>query len=133
MRHSAKIDWRIGVAVLGGTLVPLLGKTYWASGLILGILLVCVYPQSYETTPRGLLIRAGLIRHLVPYEAITFIGRSSSARSSVALSMDRVKVEWGLGSEVLIAPADPRAFVADLAARAPHLSKRGPDLVVAPA
>ena len=89
-----------------------------------------MYPQSYETTPTGLLIHAGLTRRFVPYEAITFIGPSSDGRSSVALSMDRIKIQWGPSSDLLIAPADPDAFCADVAARAPHLCKRGPDLIL---
>lgn len=129
MRHAAKVDWFIGVSILGGILVPLLGHTYWASGLVLGILLIAVYPQCYETTPQGLVIRSGVTSRLVPYEAITFVGPSSNARSSVALSLDRVKVQWGPSSEVLIAPADPERFAADIASHAPHLTRRGQDLV----
>ena len=56
MRHNAKIDWWIIVAVLVGVLVPLASHTYWASGMVLGILLMGAYPQSYKTTPRGLLV-----------------------------------------------------------------------------
>jgi len=130
MRHAAKIDWWIVVAVLVGTLAPLPSHTYWASGMVLGILLAGAYPQSYDTTPRGLLIRSGLTRRLVPYEAITFLGPAAHAHASVALSRDRVKIAWAPGSEVLIAPADRVAFFRDVAARAPHLALRGQDLVL---
>lgn len=129
MRHAAKVDLWLGIAIVAGIAIPLASRAYWASGFILALLLICAYPQWYTTTPEGLLIRAGLTRRLVPYEAITFIGPSSDGRSSVALSMDRVKIEWGLGSDVLIAPADPEAFFADMAMRTPHLTKRGQDLV----
>jgi hypothetical protein len=130
MRHAAKIDAWIVVAVLAGTVAPVLSHAYWASGLVLAILLIAVYPQFYKTTPTGLVIQAGLTRRFVPYEAITFIGPSSDARSSVALSMDRVKVQWGPASEILIAPEDADAFFADMAARAPQLSRRGQDLIL---
>ncbi|HEY1239273.1 MAG TPA: PH domain-containing protein [Bryobacteraceae bacterium] len=130
MRHAAKIDWWIVLAVLAGTLAPLPSHTYWVSGMVLAILLVGGYPQSYETTPGGLLIRSGLFRRLVPYEAITFVGPATEGAASVALSRDRVKVAWG-PSELLIAPADAARFFADVAARAPHLLQRGPDLVAA--
>ena len=131
MRHAAKIDWWIVLAVLAGTLAPLPSHTYWATGMVLAILLVGGYPQYYETTPGGLLIRSGLFRRLVPYEAITFIGPATEGAASVALSRDRVKVAWGPASEILIAPADARTFFADVAVRAPHLLHRGPDLVAA--
>ena len=118
------------IAILAGTLAPLLSHVYWASGLVVGILLTSVYPQFYQTTPTGLLIHSGLTRRFVPYEAITFIGPSSDGRSSVALSRDRVKIQWGPFSELLIAPANADAFFADIAARAPHLCKRGQDLIL---
>ena|SRR5690348_1823698 len=130
MRHAAKIDSWIIIAVLAGTLAPLLSHAYWASGLVIGILLISVYPQFYETTPTGLVIYSGLTRRVVPYQAITFIGPSSDGRSSVALSMERVKIQWGPSSELLIAPADAGTFFADMAARAPHLCKRGQDLIL---
>jgi len=98
---------------------------------VVGILVAALYPQFYETTGTGLMIHSGLIRRLVPYEAITFIGPSSEASSSVALSADRIKIEWAPSSEVLIAPADSEAFIADMAARAPQLCKRGQNLILA--
>lgn len=130
MRHPAKVDWWIRCAILAGLLLPVLSRAYWAGGIVLGILVVAIFPQWYETTPRGLLIRSGLTRRLVPYQAITFIGPSSAAGSNVALSLDRVKVEWRPNSDVLIAPADPDAFFTDMASRTPHLAKRGQRLVV---
>jgi len=132
MRHAAKIDPWIVVAVLVGTLVPLLSHVYWASGMVLGVLLAGAYPQSYETTGRGLRIRAGLTQRLIPYEAITFVGPATAGRASIALSRDRLKLEWAPASELLIAPSDQTGFLADLAARAPHLAMRGPELVMAP-
>jgi len=129
MRHAAKVDPWLVVAVLVGTVVPLMSHVYWASGMVLGVLLAGAYPQSYETTSRGLRIRAGLSLRLVPYEAITFIGPATEGRASVALSRDRLKVRWGLASELLIAPADAKSFLADLATRAPHLARYGENLV----
>ena len=129
MRHAAKIDPWIVVAVLVGTMAPLFSHVYWASGMVLGVLLAGAYPQSYETTNRGLRIRAGLTHRLVPYEAISFVGPATDGRASVALSGDRLKVQWGPASELLIAPADAKLFLADLAARAPHLSRQGEELV----
>lgn len=129
MQHKAKIDWWIAAAMLGGIAAPLLGRAYWVSGLILLALLVCAYPQTYETTSDGLLIRAGLIRKLIPYAAITAIGPSSDKSSSFALSLDRVKIQYGSGKAVLIAPADQDVFFKDIAMRTPQLVRRGFDLV----
>ena len=117
------------VAVKQIVLAPLATRTYWASGFVLGIVLITVLPQSYETTKRGLLIRAGLTRRLVPYAAITFAGPAAQGAPSMALSSQPVKVQWGLASELVLAPSDPAVFLADLAAHAPHLTRRGAELV----
>lgn len=106
-----------------GTIAPLLTHAYWAAGVVLGVMLAGAYPQSYETTGGGLLIRAGMTRRLIPYPALTFIGPATEGLG--------VKVKWGYASEVLIAPADPQSFFADLAARAPHLTWHGLNLVPA--
>ena len=124
MRHAARLDGWIVVAVLVGTLAPLLTHAYWASGVVLGVLLMGAYPQSYETTDRGLMIRAGLTRRLVPYAAMTFIGATSGARTAVT-------VRWGLASEAQIAPADLKSLLTDVAVRTPQLRWHGHALVSA--
>jgi hypothetical protein len=130
MRYGAKIDWWIAVGLLGGIGAPLLGRAYWVSGLILLACLAFLLPQSYETTGEGLLIRAGLYRKLIPYASIAAIGPCSDTGSSLALSMDRLKISYGSGKEFYIAPADQEAFMRDIAMRTPQLVKRGFDLVL---
>jgi hypothetical protein len=122
MTHQAKMDWWMAAAIALAILVLLAGVNYWIAGPVLLVLLICAYPQSYKTTAEGLLIRGGLWRRSIPYDAITFVG---------AISDDRVRIQYGLASELRIAPADPRAFLADIAKHTPHLVKRGYKLVPA--
>jgi hypothetical protein len=91
---------------------------------VLMILLICAYPQSYQTTPHGLLVRAFCMKVLIPYEVITFIGPSEEE------FMGGVTVRYGLSSKLHIAPAKMDLFLADVAARTPHLVRRGPALVL---
>jgi hypothetical protein len=130
MQHKAKIDFWIAVSLIGGILAPLLGRAYWVSGAILFALLVFVFPQSYETTPEGLLIRTGLLRRTIPYASITAIGPTSDRSSDFTLSLDRVRIQYGAGKEIRIAPADQDAFFRDMEMRTPQLVKRGFDLVL---
>jgi hypothetical protein len=130
VQYRAKIDWLIAVGLLAGIGAPLLGRAYWVSGLVLLVYLGFLLPQSYETTPEGLLIRAGLYRKLIAYASITAVGPCSDKGSSFALSMDRVKIAYGSGKEIRIAPTDQEGFMADLAMRTPQLVKRGFDLVL---
>ena len=122
MTHQAEFDWWMAAAIVFAVIVLLLGVNYWIAGPVLLVLLICAYPQSYKTTREGLLIRAGLWRRSIPYEAITFVG---------PVAADRVRIQYGLASELRIAPADPRVFLADIARHTPHLIKRGYKLVPA--
>jgi hypothetical protein len=122
MTHQAEFDWWLAVAIALAVIVLLLGVNYWIAGPVLLVLLICAYPQSYKTTREGLLIRGGLWRRSIPYEAITFVGPAAA---------DRVRIQYGLASELRIAPADPRVFLADIARHTPHLIKRGYKLVPA--
>jgi hypothetical protein len=42
-----------------------------------------------------------------------------------------VRVQYGVGSQLLLAPEDPATFLSDIAKHAPHLMRRGPRLVAA--
>jgi hypothetical protein len=138
MRHPAKIDWWVGIAIIGGLVLPVVSavdsKRPWAWAASAGIWLLvfglCL-PQSYETTADSLVVRSGLLRWRIPYSSIAAVRPSLDTRSSVALSLDRVLIEYD-SKHLLIAPKDQAAFFADLAARAPHLSRCGDDLVSAP-
>jgi hypothetical protein len=122
MTHQAKIDWWMAAAIAFAILVLLAGVNYWIAGPVLLVLLICAYPQSYKTTREGLLIHGGLWRRSIPYEAITFVG---------PVAADRVRIQYGIASELRIEPEDPRVFVADIAKHTPHLIKRGYKLVAA--
>jgi hypothetical protein len=126
MTHKAKIDWWIAVALALGVVAPLAGY-----GLSITIPLflavgICGYPQVYQTAEDGLIVRAGLIRRVIPYDAITFVGPSDDG-----FGFNRVSVRYGANAGVVISPADYRAFLEDMAARARHLTRRGQDLVLA--
>jgi hypothetical protein len=131
MIHKAKIDWWIVAALILGAAAPLAGAKLWITIPLFLAVGICGCPQNYQTTERGLLIRAGLVRRLIPYEAITFIGPSEEGSFSFAFSLDRVSVRYGANAGLLIAPADYHGFVADIAAHAPQLTRRGSDLILA--
>ncbi len=130
MTHKAKIDWWIPAGILVGVLAPFAGTKLWITIPVFLALAICGFPQYYETAESGLVIHTGLLRRMIPYEAITFVGPSEEGSYRFALSLDRVSVRYGHGAGILIAPADYRAFQADMAARAPHLMRRGPDLIL---
>ncbi len=135
MRHEAKVDWLIGLAIAAGLVIPCVSAVttstpwgYAVSGF--GALLVFgfCWPQWYETTADALVIRAGVTTRRIPYSAITAVRPSSDTSSSFAMSLDRVEIEYG-SKRLLIAPKDQDAFFSDIAIRAPQLSRKGQNLV----
>jgi len=115
------VDWCVLAAIAVAIAALLLGVSYWLDGPVLLVLMLWAYPQSYETTGRGLSIREALTRRLVPYAAITLV--APGPRGSL-------RIRHGAASEVRIAPADCKAFLADLEARAPHLTRYRKELVL---
>lgn len=137
MRYEAKVDWWIGAALAVGMVIPaILGGTlripwgFVVSGFDAILVFGFLWPQRYETAPDALVVRAGVTTRRRPYASITAIRPSTDSRSALALSLDRVLIESAAG-DLLIAPRDQAAFVADLAARCPQLSRQGMELVVA--
>ena len=74
MTHHAKVDVYI-LAAIALAIVVFLMWDYWIAGPILLVLLLCAYPQSYETTARGLVVRTALAKLRIPYETISFVAR----------------------------------------------------------
>ncbi|MGO9231030.1 MAG: PH domain-containing protein [Bryobacteraceae bacterium] len=131
MRHAAKVDWLVGIGMLAGLVVPFVsaveGYTQWgyaASILVALLVFGFCYPQWYETDADALVIRAGVITRRIPYLTITAVRPSSARRSSFAMSLDRVEIEYG-SKRMLIAPKNQDAFFSDIAARAPQLLRQG--------
>jgi hypothetical protein len=137
VHYPVKVDLLIAAAIIAGLAIPLsvaLMTASWPMGAICAgtwmVVFGCCYPQSYETGPRALVIRAGLRRVRIPYARITGISATMDHRSAMALSLDRLRIEYE-GGELLISPADQDEFLEDILKRAPQLSRRGHDLVVA--
>jgi hypothetical protein len=123
MTHRAKLDVWLLASILFGIAVLAAGADRWVGGSVLAVLLLCAAPQEYVTTPEKLVvIRAGLLRTKIPYGAITYVGPGDD---------ESVCIQYGLGSQLRIVPADPDAFFADMAGRARHLKRRGERLVAA--
>jgi hypothetical protein len=110
MTHKSKPDWCVfaGIALAAAALFLHVG--YWIAGPVLLILLLCAYPQSYELAPAELVIHDSLTRRRIPYHAI----RATRAEGR------RVRIRYALGSEIVITPAEPRAFLDALAPLTPR-------------
>lgn len=84
------------VVVLIGAVLPM-----W-------ILLGTVYSIESGT----LRIRSGPFSWRIPVASITSVEPSRSPVSSPALSLERLRVEYGAGKSILVSPVDRQAFIA---------------------
>jgi hypothetical protein len=135
--YKGKVDWWIGLAILVGVMTPAIpaitmGRTILLAGpvFLLALLFICLYPQKYETSGDALRIRAGLTTRTIPWPTITMVTPTTDGRSSLALSLDRVRIVHS-GGDTMIAPDDQVRFFDDVASHCPQLSRRGMDLVIA--
>jgi hypothetical protein len=120
MTYSSKLDWCVCAGILLVVAAVLLGANYWICGPVLLVLLLCAYPKSYQTTAAALLVHEPLATRQIPYSVIT----------AAASERGCVRIRFGLASEIAVAPADARAFLADVASHTPHLVRRGEELVL---
>jgi membrane protein YdbS with pleckstrin-like domain len=135
MIYQSKVDWWIALILV---LLPcsLFIVSIWLifSGETLGGLInlsaLCVvalvyvfglFPLRYETTSDVLVVRSGWGTRRVPYGEIRNVSPSRSPLSSPALSLDRLRIDYGKIFPLYISPDDRQAFLRDLAARCPHL------------
>ena len=77
----------------------------------------------YELAGQELLIRSGPLRWRIDLTQIRSVTPSKSLISSPALSMDRLRIDYGRGQSVLISPADKAGFLRELEARRSSLSR----------
>ncbi|HEX8984758.1 MAG TPA: PH domain-containing protein [Bryobacteraceae bacterium] len=125
MTHKAKVDVWLLAVILFGVAALAAGANRWVAGSVVADLLICAAPQMYVTTDDKLVVvHAAVLRTKIPYGAITYVGPDECGT-------DGVCIQYGLGSQMRIVPADPDAFLADMAKRAPHLGWRNGKLVAA--
>jgi hypothetical protein len=110
MTYHSRKDRSVYAGIVIAAAALYLHVGYWIAGPVLLILLLCAYPQSYELGAGELIVNDSLTRRRIPYRAIASVRREGAG----------VRILYGLGSELVIAPADPQAFLDALAPRTPR-------------
>ncbi len=72
------------------------------------------FGTCYEVGGGRLFIRAGPFRWQIDLDEITSVTRTRAAWSSPALSLDRLRIDYGNGKWVMVSPERPDAFIAAL-------------------
>jgi hypothetical protein len=96
------------------------------AGLLFGLVvlsLAVVLPAwtvrstHYTLTDDALLVRSGLLSWCIKLHDITQILPTRAARSSPALSLDRLRIEYDRGRSLMISPLEQAKFLRDFSAR----------------
>ena len=88
--------------------------------LVIAVYAGLLFPMRYGVGDAELVVRYGLVRTRIALRDIELVEPTRSLLSSPALSLDRLRVQFGSGwrAQILISPADKAGFLANLAERA---------------
>ncbi|MDT4834616.1 Bacterial PH domain protein [compost metagenome] len=81
-----------------------------------GLPLWLLFSTHYILGNGQLVVRSGPFKWSIPAVEITSITPTSSPLSSPALSLDRLRIEYGRGKSLMISPRDKEQFVRDMEA-----------------
>ena len=99
-------------AIVSLVFLPLVGLPVWI-----------LATTNYSITTNEIAIRSGPFSWKIPFRDITAVERSISRRSGPALSMDRLRVDYGQGKSILISPENKDAFLRELDASRHEMSR----------
>jgi len=132
--YRSKIDWWLGLIlcvppVVSITVCIALALAGDTSGLLVGFAMVLfvvgiyfglVFPMRYGLDDTHLLVRFGICRQRIPLAAISEVTPTHNPLSSPALSLDRLRVQFGQGffKAMMISPTDRNSFLNELAQKA---------------
>ncbi len=128
--HHSKIDsWILAVLALAIVVSAYATQEVFNAGtaaswwsavvtavLGIGLPLWVLISTRYCLDERQLLIRSGPFRWQVPLREIHAVTPTRNPLSSPALSLDRLRIDYGNGRTVMISPRDREGFLRDLAA-----------------
>lgn len=146
MTYRSAVDWWFYVVVFGvaiatiPTMVPLFasGQPVRVLTAVVILLLACGLPlwllasTYYRIEASALIVRSGPFRWTVPLSEIRSVRPSRSLMSSPALSLDRVRIDYGRGRSLLVSPRDREGFIATIQRRMSTSGALPSDVCAAP-
>ncbi|MES1147057.1 MAG: PH domain-containing protein [Solimonas sp.] len=131
----SKVDWWLacallssaGMSVAAAIGAAIAGSPYLALGvapLVLiggGLPLWLLRSTHYTFDDSHLHIRSGPFGWLVPLRDIRAVTPTRNPLSSPALSLDRLRIEFGRTGSIMVSPEDKDGFLAELRKRVPTI------------
>ena len=128
--HKSKIDtWLVavlaiasGASLFGAAVTVAEGSAIaWALGVFIagigaGLPIWLLSSTRYTLEPDRLIVQSGPFKWRVPVADITGVTPTGNPLSSPALSLDRLRIDYGRGVSLMISPRDKDKFLSDLEA-----------------
>ncbi|UCE32806.1 MAG: PH domain-containing protein [Burkholderiales bacterium] len=126
--HRSKVDPWLRLVIVAGALLALAGTVAMAATpqpvvrllavpiAVLGAVLPLwvLLGTTYRLEPQSLEVRCGPFRWHVPIREIQDVRPTRNPLSSPALSLDRLRIEYGERSAIMISPRDRERFLREL-------------------
>jgi hypothetical protein len=121
----------LATIAIGATTVAIAA---WRGGPIALLVALLVFPiglpiwllrsTRYSLSDSHLDIRSGPFSWRVPIDQVRAITRTRNPLSSPALSLDRLRIDYGPSKWIMISPEDPELFIRELDARRSPAGRR---------
>lgn len=124
---SSKVDMWLLIVVLGGVAAcfavvaqiwdSLGAARWWVGALLMPVIVLplwVLFTTRYTMSDDELGVRCGPFHWTVPIGEITAIERTRNPMSSPALSLDRLRIEYGNGRSLMISPEPRGPFIKQL-------------------
>lgn len=126
--HKSKIDaWLVAVLAVV-IIVSLFGAAIafsegsvtsvvlaaFIAGISIGLPIWLLATTRYKLYGDQLIVQSGPFKWRVPVTEITRVVPTSNPLSSPALSLDRLRIDYGRGASLMISPRDKDKFLRDL-------------------
>ncbi|CAG2533936.1 MAG TPA: hypothetical protein DCM40_15255 [Maribacter sp.] len=130
-KYYSKISYGLLIfilAVLTGSAVPMISKPVWTGLLInMGVVLFVLHlylNTYYVIDGEFLIVKSGIIfNKKIDINSVRSIRETKSLLSAPALSFDRLEVNWGKYTGVVISPKEKKKFIE-------HMTKINPEIAV---
>lgn len=137
LTFRTKVDLWLLIVLLTVVAASVLGLSHayaaWSAaaagrkGLLIGLITVCVIGTAvplwlllttrYRLGDERLDAQSGPFHWSVPISEIVDVSSARGAGLGPALSLDRIRIEYGAGRSLVVSPENPQAFLRQLEAR----------------
>jgi len=132
MKFKSKIDWWAHVAFATLPITTILCIVLFATieeskiipvtpaifCLVFCIFIIPIWTSTYYVLgDNELIVKCGFLKNKIAYDSIKNVKETKNPLASMALSLDRIEIKYGVGGYILISPQNKQEFLQQLQQR----------------